>query len=346
MHESQTPLKTRKRKIDAQEAPQMEPESTPFLCNIVQPSKRNVTLGVSLAFPSPKTPRAMDSPLVMDGEESQPKQGKRPRYSLFPRPIVPRNDMEVSSVLQTPPIHRTRRSEAVTGSYNRPASILKDKMNRFMNNSMFSSSQATVISDVHLSDEEAEVEVADTSAKHLRFALPQVISPSTSESEGMDTMDASDKDALKLGAEERREEFLSFVEDPDVDGSPVRDAPLSTTCYDMDITNVAPTSAHHSDDNISEAEQTIEEDEGAYLEALAELDKEPEADIEEVDAEAETRVDAPVKALVDADKVSQVDAAVEAQADADVEADANMDVDAQQVCNLLHYTVAFVLLFS
>jgi len=32
----------------------MESESTPLLCNIVQPSKRNVTLGMSLCFPSPK----------------------------------------------------------------------------------------------------------------------------------------------------------------------------------------------------------------------------------------------------------------------------------------------------
>ena len=316
-------MRSRKRKLDVPEAPQMEPESTPFLCNIVQPSKRNITLGMSLAFPSPKTPRATDSSVVMEAEETQPKQGKRPRYSLFPRPIVPRNDIEVSSVLQTPPIHRTRRSEAVTGSPNRPASILKDKMNRFMNNSMFNNSQTTVISDAHLSDEEGEA--ADTSSKHLRFTLPQVISSSTSGSEVMDTMDVTDKDALKLTVEDKREEeFLSFLEETDGDASPVRDTPFSTTCYDMDITHVASTTTHCPDELIPEEQEKMEDDTNLVIQADTDVEAETNAEEEtEADKEAE------VEAAVDAKTEAQINAGAESLTDADMEADA--DVDAQQV---------------
>lgn len=305
----------------------MEPESTPFLCNIVQPSKRNITLGVSLAFPSPKTPKTIEPSLVSDIEESQPKQGKRPRYSLFPKPIVPRSDIDVSSVLQTPPINRIRRSEAVTGSCNRPASILKDKMNRFMNNSLFNSSQTTVVSDAHLSDE--EVEVADTSSKHLRFSLPQAISTSTSESEPMDTMDVSDKDTPKSVVEEKREEeFLSFVEDSDEGGSPVRDIPFSTTCYDMDITNVAPISAHYSAELTSKVEGKLEKNTNAGAETKVVMEVDAKGKTE---ADAKVEADANVEAGSDAEENAEAQGDIDMSAEADSDAEVHMDTDKEEV---------------
>ena len=217
----------------------MEPECTPFLCNIVQPSKRNVTLGMSLTFLSPRlNSSAMDITGVdqVDDSVAQPKQGKRPRYSLFPKPIIPRADLEVSSILQTPPINRSRRSAAVAGSFNRPASILKDKMNRFMNNSVFESDQA-VVSDALHSESEAEVEVVETS-KHLRFSLPQVVSTTTSESEAVD---CSDRDEDMEVAEEKslvesaQEEFLSFDEDRSRTPTPAKLTTIHDTAQTADV---------------------------------------------------------------------------------------------------------------
>ena len=240
---------SRKRKLDVPEAAPMEPESTPFLCNIVQPSKHSVTLGMSLTFPSPRSPgAALMDPTDVDEEDSwQPpkKLAKRPRHSLFPQPM--KKDTEVASVLQTPPINRSRRSSAVVGSSNRPASILKDKMNRFMNNSMFNSSQLSVGDVQHLSESEMEVEVADTS-KQLRFTLPQMVSPSNS---GSELMDASDADEMMHMTQ--KEEFLSFVEENDT--SPTK---FSTTCrdiHDMDITRTLPQSLQHSDEGIPLVEE-------------------------------------------------------------------------------------------
>jgi hypothetical protein len=58
-------------------------ETTPFLCNIVQPAQRNITLGMSLCFPSPKgnaDSSSMDITSVaqLESDISHPKEEKRP----------------------------------------------------------------------------------------------------------------------------------------------------------------------------------------------------------------------------------------------------------------------------
>jgi hypothetical protein len=158
-------------------------ETTPFLCNIVQPAQRNITLGMSLCFPSPKgnaDSSSMDITSVaqLDADISHPKQGKRPRFSLFPKAIAAvKTDAEVVSVLQTPPIRRSRAfhssvSEVDGNNSSRPSSILKDKMRRFMNFSAFDAGGRPV-SDADPSESETEMEISTASAKHLRFSLPQ-----------------------------------------------------------------------------------------------------------------------------------------------------------------------------
>ena len=220
----------------------MDAESTPFLCNIVQPSKRNVTLGMSLCFPSPKfnATCAMDITEMGGGEISEPdaslpRQGKRPRFSLFPKSaaaVKPKTDAEVISVLQTPPVHRRRPSiiNEAGSSCNRPSSILKDKMRRFMNFSTFEQGQPALGD----SDSEADMEVSTTvvdaasSAKHLRFSLPTrsprssetevPVSPSNKEND-MEVVENT-QNSFSAGPEENTNDetqksflFLSFEED-------------------------------------------------------------------------------------------------------------------------------------
>lgn len=188
LHEEvQTPLRPRKRKLDDPEAvlypDDNQPETTPFLCNIVQPAQRNITLGMSLCFPSPRgapDSSAMDITSVTqrDADASQSRQGKRPRFSLFPKAIAAvKTDAEVVSVLQTPPIRRSRPchpsiTEPDGSISSRPSSILKDKMRRFMNFSAFETA-GRPISDADPSESETEMEVSTASAKQLRFRLPQ-----------------------------------------------------------------------------------------------------------------------------------------------------------------------------
>ncbi|XP_057381407.1 protein ELYS-like isoform X2 [Daphnia carinata] len=186
LHEEvQTPLRPRKRKLDDPEAvlypDENQPETTPFLCNIVQPAQRNITLGMSLCFPSPRgAPDSMDITSVteQDADASQSRQGKRPRFSLFPKAIAAmKTDAEVVSVLQTPPIRRSRPchpsiTEADGSISSRPSSILKDKMRRFMNFSAFETAGRPA-SEADPSESETEMEVSTASAKQLRFRLPQ-----------------------------------------------------------------------------------------------------------------------------------------------------------------------------
>lgn len=243
----------------------METENTPFLCNIVQPNKRNVTLGMSLVFPSPKVTAGPESSMMditqfnetAKVDESQPKQGKRPRYSLFPKAVVAlKTDKDVVAVLQTPPIQRSRpmfqgSANADGSSSNRPSSILKDKMRRFMDFSTFEPSPSSRPmsrngdgGDTIISDSEAmEVSMVDSStAKHLRFSLPNVkSSPSNSESSQSRlendveaemhhvTSPKSPPGNVSVAAEE----FLSFIEDsepsnsvPQVSASPLTRSPL------------------------------------------------------------------------------------------------------------------------
>ncbi|XP_046657785.1 protein ELYS-like [Daphnia pulicaria] len=85
--EVQTPLRPRKRKFDMPVSglypDEIQLEKTPFLCNIVQPAQRNITLGMSLCFPSPKgnaDSSSMDITSVaqLESDISHPKEEKRP----------------------------------------------------------------------------------------------------------------------------------------------------------------------------------------------------------------------------------------------------------------------------
>jgi hypothetical protein len=181
--EVQTPLRPRKRKFGAPESEtypdENQLETTPFLCNIVQPAQRNITLGMSLCFPSPKgaaDSSSMDitSATQLETDVNHPKQGKRPRFSLFPKALAAvKTDAEVVSVLQTPPIRRSRpflssMTEVDGSSSSRPSSILKDKMRRFMNFSAFDTGERPMLLAIP-KQSESEGEMSTVSTKQLRF---------------------------------------------------------------------------------------------------------------------------------------------------------------------------------
>lgn len=84
--EVQTLRKTRKHKLDTPDDIDVETEATTVLCNIVQPAQRNITLGMSLCFTSPKCNNTSSMEITqLDVDVIQPKQGKRSRFSLLLR---------------------------------------------------------------------------------------------------------------------------------------------------------------------------------------------------------------------------------------------------------------------
>lgn len=221
----------------------MEPESTPFLCNIVQSSKKNVTLGMSLSFPSPKVTNSDASCMeitqaaVEESDLTQPKQGKRPRFSLFPKALPFKVDKDVVSVLQTPPVKRSRpfNADASGGpsSSSRPSSILKDKMRRFMDFSMAgdSSRPTSAGENRRVSESESdmmEMSVVDNTAKHLRFNLPAsaAASPPSDDSSLADMEIVEQTVKSPVNVSYVAEEFLSFVEEGEsASVSPVPELP-------------------------------------------------------------------------------------------------------------------------
>ena len=229
--EAQTPLRVRKRKMDSPEEPEEVhgTDSTPFLSNIVQPSKRNVPLGMSLTFVSPKQ---LDNSTMMNVTNLDQtsdllegsRQSKRPRYSLFPKPVGAKTDSEVTNVLQTPPINRSRKlATEIAENMSRPSSILKDKMRRFINFSGYPDQPAEpiVFSETQHSSEHSETEMEVTEApdtaetpKHLRFSLPNLSPPSDVEimqstPDKRDDSDLAEAESSKVAPEE----FLSFEDE-------------------------------------------------------------------------------------------------------------------------------------
>lgn len=246
MHqESQTPLKPRKRKIETvTEKPDENPspKSTPFLSDLAQPSKKNVALGMSLTFVSPKQ---FNNNTIMDTTQMEPpvdtshsnqRRAKRPRYSLFPKPIGGKTDIEVDRVLQTPPIKRDRRSMAeAVDNVSRPSSILKDKMRRFINFSGFPDQPIghLILNETqHSTSDHSSTEMEVTSMevteapKHLRFSLPELSPPIEPEALQSNVLPSpSEKLETELEIESSKlqgelaigEEFLSFEEEKNVE---------------------------------------------------------------------------------------------------------------------------------